>query len=408
MWFQPFDVGAEPVVLRPGKRLHKRALDRTQPYDHVVPRPGLLRRLARVLVGQRLDEHPGKLLLDVGGHGIDETHQRSGGAPFFLLDCHARLALAAAVPVVLADRDQARLGLLAQQIQGVAGQFLPHGFVRQAQLGMLGYPFVLDQRIPLWMLLEVLGRRKQRIEGVDESRKPLGPARLGRDAVVMAVESQPRGEGSVQGVAIVDLAVPQRRRVAYVERPDVQNRSTRREALLGSPPAAADRVFEERVNGVEHAVRRPTRQHQLLPDGLDHNGVVGERFDVELRQDLFAPGRSADENRRRVGLHVGLAADWQLRPGHGNQMRLKLPGGGPLDRGGRGRQDDRVVGLPITAERERGIGGQQRDNGKQGGRQDHGGISGRAGQTKAHSTAGQSSRKPVDCNPRGQRFFGRY
>ena len=88
--------------------------DGAEANPHVRPRPRLRRRRLGVLVGQRVDELVGMLLLDLLRQRVDEAQQRAGvRAAFFLLDAAAAVALAPAGPVVLRHRQDGRLGMLA-------------------------------------------------------------------------------------------------------------------------------------------------------------------------------------------------------------------------------------------------------------------------------------------------------
>ena len=161
------DVVAKRLVLLPFQRLDERALDRAEPHDDILPRPGDLRRLAGVLVGQRLDEHVGELGLDGVGHGVHHAEERAGGAALFRLDRLAPRALATARTIVLADGNQPHSRVLAEPHQCIAGQFLEHFLVGQAELGVLGGPLAADFAIPLGVRSEILhAARSSALAGV--------------------------------------------------------------------------------------------------------------------------------------------------------------------------------------------------------------------------------------------------
>ena len=55
-------------------------------------------------------------------------------------------------------------------------------------------------------------------------------------------------------------------------------------ALVRCPPAAADDVFQERVDGIERSSWRSTGQDKLVPDRLDDDAVVPQLLQVDVRQ----------------------------------------------------------------------------------------------------------------------------
>ena len=153
-----------------------------------------LRRLARVLVGQRLDQDVGELLLDVLGHGVDEPQSISpAGLPsssstarhfahwqwpcqsFWLIEISRRLGICrGAAPWRCGSAPCA-----SRRSSGRAAR-------RRASACRRSGCTTRDAPA------KYFSGGKQRVEGVDEHGETVVPAVLGRDRAGIAVELRPR------------------------------------------------------------------------------------------------------------------------------------------------------------------------------------------------------------------------
>src|SRR5438067_1864833 len=87
-----------------------------------------------VMVRERLNQEAGILLVDRLGGLVAQADPRGGLGAFFLDDRAARVALAGAVRVVLADGDDAGVRMLAHPREGALDQLAAHLRIREAQL----------------------------------------------------------------------------------------------------------------------------------------------------------------------------------------------------------------------------------------------------------------------------------
>ncbi len=166
----------EGLVPRVVERPAERALDTAEPDDDARPGPDEAGRLARVLVGQRVDGDVRGIRSRVGGHGVDEAEEGAGRAPFFLVDRPALRAGAVAEAIVLGDRDDRGRRVRPEPLLEVLDQLLAHILVGQAELGVGRGALAFDLAEPLRVVGEVLLRRDEGIEGVDEALVDLPPA----------------------------------------------------------------------------------------------------------------------------------------------------------------------------------------------------------------------------------------
>ena len=201
------------------------------------------------------------------------------------------------------------------------------------------------------------------------------PAVLGRDPGAVAVALRPRGEHAVEGVAIEGLADAELRGVDHVELADGQRRLLGHEALGRRPPAAADHVLEERVDGVERAAFGVAGQHQVVAHRLHDDPVVAERIEFHVGHELRQPLARADDDLLPLGGHLALGQDLQLRAGHLLQVRLQLVGGGRLDGGGLVGHGNHVVRLAVPGQHQPVVGNGQRNGGQKSERERQKGIS---------------------------------
>ena len=268
------DVALELGIGGPGREgFCEVALDGAEPNDNVVPRLNGLGCLAGVLVGEGLDEGVRELLLDLLGDLVHELDQQPSRRFLRLLDSLARLALAAPVPVVLADGDHAGPGVLPEALQGHLHHLSPHLVVGQAELPSLMSPLAVDLRVPLRVSLEVGLRREELVEGVAPADDAVVAAILLGDALEVAVELELRRELTVEGVTVERLTDLERGSVVDVELGHGQRRLLRDEALRRAPPADADDIFEERVDRIQRPARPVAGEEEVIALSLDTDGV---------------------------------------------------------------------------------------------------------------------------------------
>ena len=149
------------LVRRQGfvERTREVAFDVAEAHHHIGTRLRLRRRLARELVGERVDAHVRELLLNRLRDVVREAEVRPRRRTAVL--CHHRLALlarAVSTPVVLRDLDEIGRRILAQTLQCLLDVLRLHLLVRKAELLRLAFP--LHKRIPFRMLLKIHLRRQ--------------------------------------------------------------------------------------------------------------------------------------------------------------------------------------------------------------------------------------------------------
>src|SRR5213592_3217972 len=110
-----------------------------------------LRRRARVLVGQGLNEEVGEFLGNVVGDGVDEMNQRAGLGAFLFDNRAAVVALAGAEPVVLRNGNDAGVGVFANLFEDDAVHLAAHVVVGETELAVLD-ALLVDKGIPVGMV----------------------------------------------------------------------------------------------------------------------------------------------------------------------------------------------------------------------------------------------------------------
>ena len=195
-------------IARLGKRTRHVALDRAEARHHVVAQLRLLRRLARVRVGKRLDDLVRKLLLHRLGDRVDKPDH--GACVRLLLGVHRRAlrALAVVVPVVLADAVVVGRRVPADMLEHVRGDDAQHVGVREAELRTVLDALALHHAEILGVLVEVLlGRQKMR-ERVAAAK---ALAEASRGASVSRTQAHRRSvRAIVRGKVAVEHVPPER------------------------------------------------------------------------------------------------------------------------------------------------------------------------------------------------------
>ncbi len=266
------------VLRAVGERVREAAFDAAQAYDNVLARLDVLRRLARVLVGERADKLFGELLLDPLGHLVDEPDERAGLAAFAFHDGLAVGALAGIPPVVLRDGVDEVFGAVAHTVFDALGDDVEHVGVGEAQLRVVPHAFTVDEAVVLGTLLEEFLRRHEREEGV---HRPVGlhAARLlavGHGAVNLV----PRGPDGVEGLLVEVIAHADARRVLVVQAAEREGLAPGRHRHAGRVPAHAEFTFEEGQRGVHgaafaRAFKEDVRAVVAVGEGLVGKVVAG-------------------------------------------------------------------------------------------------------------------------------------
>ena len=340
-----FNILAEAnIVCTSLQRLCEIHFDAAEADNDVFGGLGDFRCLARILVGERLHEEVWILFRDVRRDGVDEAEQQAGRAAFLLFNRFAFSALAVAAPVVLRDGDHACGGILADFLQGDFDEFLAHLFVGEAELITAVHAFAVDFAVPFGMGVEILFRREELIERMAPADDGAMVAVVGGNAREMAVAFDVRRETRLQGASVERFAADDFRCVFVIFRIDDKRRLVRNRALFRRPPADADIVFQEGIDGVQRAARHLAVEVDVVAVEDDGDFVrlrVGERR-------IFEHGggrlRGTDDKSRLAGGAGGFRNDGERVSRDVFQMAGELCGGCFHDgRGIVGRDDDVIA-----------------------------------------------------------------
>jgi hypothetical protein len=302
-------------------------------------------------VGQGVEGHVRKLVLEVGGHGVDEPQERAGRPALFLVDGPAARAGAGIEAVVLGDRGDGGLGIGPQTLPQVADQLATHLLVGQAELGVLGHADALDLAEPIGMGFKVFLGRDERVERVDETLVDL-PAAVEvvapRGDAVGLVAGGPDG---IERRVPERLAVFQRRFEADVQPFDGQAGAEWYVRSGPRPPAAADDVFQERVDRVNRAARAPSGQDEIVSRRPDDDFLRGQGRSVKGR--VGQAGR-AGSHQEPSAAACPIRRHRVIAAGDNMQEEAELGRGGPVRLGGIGRHDNPGFGQAPGGEHDFG------------------------------------------------------
>ena len=304
----------------------------------------MLRRLARVCVGQRLDVNVRKFLLDLLRDPVHEVDKRAGLRAFLLGEFRTFLALAIIAPVVLTDREERRVRLPSQVLLRVFHELVEHFLVREAKLGVVARPFAVHLAVPLGMRVKVLRRREDRVKTVHEMTKLVVVSQFRRNVLRPVIPDLGR-KSRVPIRPVEGVAVHEFRRV-LVRKPhrDLNRFGLRDRFAVRHPEAAAEYSFEELVHGVERSALRVARQNEIRADRLKRDPVVADFGLVERLPQQFLRKSGRPQNDSVSGLlRVRFRNNGKLHARDLGQVFLKLLRRRLLDRGRLGRQNDPAV-----------------------------------------------------------------
>ena len=256
------------------------ALDVAQHDVHVRSGTKRLRRSTAVQVGERGNGLVGELRRDP----VDEFQQGPHGGPFPLVDGPAIRALAIPVHgVALAHRPAMRFRVRGHLSLQVRHRKREDRGIRQAKLSV-GYPLAVHQRKILWVVRKVLIRGHVAREGMAPGA-PAGMFLLLHAAVFdkagIAVQLVAGGKIGVHGVDVVDFAVRQDGGLGVVHRPYRDLLLPGNGADLGTEPAAAQVIFQERVHAVQRPAHRAAGDHKMGPHGSQGKALLSQRGKVD-------------------------------------------------------------------------------------------------------------------------------
>ena len=318
-------------------RVREVALDGAEARHHVRARLDVLRRLARVLVGERLDDRAGKLLLDGFGDLVDESDHRARVRLLAVVDLLALRTGAEIVPVVLADAVEGGAGILADAFQHVGGDDAQDVRIREAELCVILQAFSVHLAEVFGVLVEILVGRTEHVERVAGMEAASVAVRR---AAVLRLERHPLA--AVHAVAAGEV------RVADHVRPE---RLTHQEG-----------GFLRVVEGCRHG-EYLNRRHLLAPTGIPAAPAVPFQQFIDAVQDAAVASRL---HQQTVSLHdemegvarkvlpslreydgvfpVGRCGrDGQFNAGHALRELLEFLCRVALRFGRRGRQHDHAV-----------------------------------------------------------------
>ena len=271
------------------QRLVEVAFDRTEAGHHIVAQARLFRRIARVLVGERLDNRIRILFLHLLRDGVHEPDDGTGVALLLFIDCCAGRALAVQPVVILAHAVQPRVGIGLDRLQHVGSDDPQDVRVRQARLRVPPARTVLRQlalpvahRVVFGMILEIDLRRQQEIERVATAHALAETA--DRSAVPLlqggaeTVETQTCGEVSFRRVQPTRHPHPERGTLDVVEtgrnRKSVQSGNNR---MPGGEPADTAIRLQQFVCTVK-ATAHTTAHQQVGGTGGETETVIPKFF----------------------------------------------------------------------------------------------------------------------------------
>ncbi len=190
---------------------------RAEADDDVAARADFLRRLHRILVGERFDQKVRIFLFNRFGDFVDEMDQRAGLRAVFLHELRAGGALArlGLEGVVLRNGNHSGRGICLDLFQADSDEFLRHIFVGQAELEVqfAALPFAVDQREPIWMVFIVFfdgNELRERVAPADDGHMV---AVRGRRDGEMAVVFQFGGKDISECIFVERFAADERRRI---------------------------------------------------------------------------------------------------------------------------------------------------------------------------------------------------
>ena len=275
--------GVVDVVGR--RRVGKTVLDGCNRDNNVRTRANRLGRLLRVQVTPCADSHIGKLLADDIRHLIDEVDERGAVTVLLLVKCGAPGALAPATePVVLTDGNDISAWRRTEALLHI----LRHDFddLRLGQAELDGAAFAAREREVLGMLVEVLLRRQEVVEGVASLPHPCAAASFlqvqvapsshvaGLDALHACVQLVARGPVGVD-VRQGDRAELYRWwGLAHLERADRDAFPLRDSTCGGGEPPAAQLVLQKRVDRVQAAPLASTGEDQVWRYGAQDEALI--------------------------------------------------------------------------------------------------------------------------------------
>ena len=262
-----------------GERTREVAFDRAEAGNHVVAQLRLFRRMARVLVGERLDDLVRELLLHRLGDRVHEPHHRAGVRALLVVHGLARRALAPVAPVVLAHAVELRARILADPREHVRGHETQHVGIREAELRALLQALALHHAVVLGMRVEVLLRRQEPLERVAVAEAAAEAPRVAAVARLLsvraAVHAVARGEVALEVVPPVDVAAEERGRLRVVEVVGHGEGVARgHDGVPRGVPAAAAVALQQLVHAVEHAAHVRAYHVQMRRPRHDPKTVV--------------------------------------------------------------------------------------------------------------------------------------
>ncbi len=286
---------------------------------------------------------------------VDEAQERTGRTAFLGVDGPALRAGAGIEAIVLGDRGDRGGGVGPQLVSQFADELPAHLFVREAELGVFRRSLAVDLAEPIRMRGEISGRGDKAVERVDEALVDLAAAAEGVAAGPRPVRLVPGRPHLVESDVPVRLAVFERRLEADVEVAHLEGRTPGHAAGRRCPPAAADDVLEERVDGVEGAPRAAPGQDEVLTGGPDDDRFGREVGEVDAGRTgcrgpdqeppagiarLFSDGEgpTRDDVQEERQLAGGEALRRRSARGHDHADKGVSPAGDPY-RGGKGSRD---------------------------------------------------------------------
>ena len=118
----------------------------------------------------------GEFVPDIVGYLVDKVQHRPGLAAFVLSQCLALITLAIPIPIVLGDRDNACLRILAQLLTHPVCCNFDYLWIGQAKLRLLARTLPINLGEVFRMILKILLGRDQAIESMHEALVGYVPA----------------------------------------------------------------------------------------------------------------------------------------------------------------------------------------------------------------------------------------
>ena len=259
----------------------------------------MFRRLARVLIRQRVDDLVRIVLRDVVGDRVDEMDERSGLAAFVFGQFGAFFACAVVPPVILGDAEDHGFRMLLDAFADLRRRDAEDVRIRQTELRPFDDALPLDFRIVFRMLRPVDGRRHKRVERMDEAavNDVAAPLRIRADGRAVHLVAHAELRRIVARVVRVALFQIRHENILQVVQFHRLGRF-RDERAVRREPTAAQIVVQQRIDGIQHAALSAAEQQCMVLRIAFHMDALQAKFlIIDAEAVFFQQTAAAEEDR---------------------------------------------------------------------------------------------------------------